>query len=313
MADIVISEPMDEAAVAELGRVHDVLYDPTLVDRPDALQAALGEARALIVRNRTQVRGALLDAAPRLLVVGRLGVGLDNIDLARCRGRGIEVHPATGANADAVAEWVVGAMLHLVRGAFSATAELLAGGWPRQRLIGGELRGRRLGLVGFGGVARKVARLGAAFGMRVGAFDPYLTAEDAAWSEADRYGELELLLAEADVLSLHVPLDAQTRKLIDAARLARLRPGAVLINAARGGIVDEAALAEALRSGRLGGAALDVFAEEPLTAAAARVLAGCPNLLLTPHIAGITVESNARVSRLTAESVRRALTRRAAG
>jgi (S)-sulfolactate dehydrogenase len=313
MAEIVISERMDAAAVYGLRRDHDVLYDPSLVDRPEALHAALGEARGLIVRNRTAVRGALLDAAPRLMVVGRLGVGLDNIDLLACRARGIEVFPATGANEDAVAEWVIGAILHLVRGVFSATAEVLAGAWPRERLIGGELSGRRLGLVGFGGIARRVARLAAALNMRVGAVDPYVTAEDAAWSLADRYGELDLLLAEADVLSLHVPLDEGTRGLIDARRLALLPPGAVLVNAARGGILDEPALAAALRDGRLAGAALDVFASEPLTAEAARVLAGCPNLLLTPHIAGRTVESEARVSYMTAENVRRALTRRGAG
>jgi (S)-sulfolactate dehydrogenase len=313
MPDVVISEFMDEAAVDELRCDLDVLYDPSLVDRPDALRAALGEARGLIVRNRTQVRGALLAAATRLVVVGRLGVGLDNIDLVACRARGIEVHPATGANEDAVAEWVIGAMLHLVRGTFGATAEVLAGAWPRKRLVGGELGGRRLGLVGFGGIARKVARIAAALGMRVGAFDPYLPPEDAAWSAADRYGLLELLLEEADVVSLHVPLTKATRNLIDAATLARMRPGAVLLNSSRGGIVDEAALAAALRAGRLAGAALDVFVIEPLTAEAAEVLAGCPSLLLTPHIAGVTVESNARVSRLTAANVRRALTTPAAG
>jgi (S)-sulfolactate dehydrogenase len=307
--EIVISEFMDEAAVRRLGAMHAVLYDPGLVDRPQDLADAVRTARALIVRNRTQVRGPLLDAAPRLALVGRLGVGLDNIDLAACRERRIEVHPATGANADAVAEWVIGAMLHLVRGAFAASDRVLAGAWPRADLVGGELAGRRLGLVGFGAIARKVARVAGALGMRVGAYDPFVPAEAAAWGEADRYGEMDLLLADADVLSLHVPLSDATRHLIDGAALARLPAGAVVINSARGGLIDEVALADALRAGRLGGAALDVFETEPLDADAARIFRDLPNLLLTPHIAGVTRESNVRVSELVASRVLEGLAR----
>ncbi len=309
MPEIVVSEFMDEAAVERLRAARSVLYDPGLVDRADDLAAAMRDARVLIVRNRTQVRGRLLDSAPRLAVVGRLGVGLDNIDLAACRARGIEVHPATGANEDAVAEWVVGAMLHLVRGAFTATDRMLAGAWPRTALVGGELAGRRLGLVGFGAIARKVARIAGALGMRVGAYDPFVPAEAAAWAEADRYGELELLLADADVLSLHIPLSETTRHLIDAAALTRLPAGAFVINSARGGLIDEAALADALRAGRLGGAALDVFETEPLDADAARLFRDVPNVLLTPHIAGVTRESNVRVSDLVAGRVLESLAR----
>jgi (S)-sulfolactate dehydrogenase len=307
--EIVISEFMDEAAVERLRDAHDVLYDPALADRPDDLAAAVRAARALIVRNRTQVRGPLLGAAPRLVVVGRLGVGLDNIDLADCRERGIEVHPATGANEDAVAEWVVGAMLYLVRGAFNASDGVLAGEWPRTALVGGELGGRRLGLVGFGAIARKVARIAGALGMQLGAYDPFVPAEAAAWAEADRYGELALLLSDADVLSLHVPLSDATHHLIDATALARLPAGAIVINSARGGLIDEPALAEALRAGRLAGAALDVFESEPLSARAAQVFRGAPNLLLTPHIAGVTRESNVRVSAVVASRVLQSLAR----
>lgn len=309
MAQIVVSEFMDEAAVARLRCGHDVLYDATLVERPDDLAAAVRTARALIVRNRTEVRVPLLCAAPRLAVVGRLGVGLDNIDLDACRERAIEVHPATGANAAAVAEWATAAMLHLVRGAFAATGRMLAGEWPRADLVGGELGGRRLGLVGFGAIARKVARIAGALGMRVGAYDPFLPAEAAAWAEADRYGELELLLADADVLSLHLPLSEANRHLIDAAALARLPAGAIVLNSARGGLIDEAALADALRAGRLGGAALDVFETEPIDNRTARLFDGIPNILLTPHIAGVTRESNVRVSALVASRVLDSLAR----
>lgn len=307
MAAIVVSEFMDETALPALRAAGEVLYDPGLVDRPAELLAAVAEARALVVRNRTQVRGALLAAAGRLEVVGRLGVGLDNIDMEACRRRGIAVHPATGANDVAVAEWVMAAALILVRGAFGASAEVAAGGWPRTRLMRGELMGRTMGLVGFGAIAREVAARARAFGMGLAAHDPYLAEGDPVWAGVARLS-LPDLLAAADVVSLHVPLTAETRGMIGAAALAAMRPGAVLINAARGGVVDEPALAAALRSGALGGAALDVFAEEPVTAATGALFAGIPNLILTPHIAGVTVESNVRVSAMVAERVARHLT-----
>jgi (S)-sulfolactate dehydrogenase len=310
LPEIVITEFMDEAAVADLGRDHEVCYDASLVDHPHELAALLADARALVVRNRTQVRGAVLEAAPRLVVVGRLGVGLDNIDLAACAARGIEVCPATGANDVSVAEYVITAVLVLLRGAWFATAEVAAGAWPRTRLMGREAGGRRLGLVGFGAIARETARRARALGMTVAAFDPFVAVDDPAWREhAVERLELAALLATSDAVSLHVPLTDATRDLIDAAALARMKPGAVLVNAARGGVVDEAALAAALRAGALGGAALDVFATEPLPAGSP--LAGVPNLILTPHIAGVTEDSNIRVSAVTAANVRRVLDRRA--
>ena len=307
MKRIVISEFMDAAAVARLRERFDVDYRPQLVDEPAALAQALARADAWIVRNRTQVRGALLDAARRVRVVGRLGVGLDNIDVAACEARGIRVIPATGANAESVAEYVVATALVLLRGAYFATADVAAGKWPREALAGGrEAGGKRMGIVGFGSIGRATARKAAALGMRVAGHDPLLPDDDPAWREAaSEPRALDALLAESDVVSLHLPLDEDTRGLLGAARLARMKPGAVLVNTARGGIVDEAALASMLREGRLAGAALDVFGAEPLPAGS--VLAGAPNLILTPHIAGLTVESNERVSAFVAERVAHAL------
>ena len=246
---------------------HRTLYDPALVDAPEQLAQAVAEARALIVRNRTQVRGGLLQAAARLECVGRLGVGLDNIDGRECERRGVAVYPATGANDVSVAEYVIAAMLILLRGAYGATAEVAAGGWPRQRLMGREAAVRVLGLIGFGAIAREVAARAAALGMRVIAADPFLPASDPAWAGAEAV-PLGLLLGRADVVSLHVPLTGATRDMLGAAEIAAMRQGAILINAARGGVVDEGAVADALRAGHLGGAALDVFAAEPLTAGA---------------------------------------------
>jgi (S)-sulfolactate dehydrogenase len=302
LSDIVISEFMDAAAITEVLKGRDVLYNPELVDRPTELQAALTDCRALIVRNRTQVRGVLLEAAPRLKVVGRLGVGLDNIDLEGCKARGIEVRPATGANDLAVAEYVITAALMLVRRAWFATDRVAAGAWPRMDLIGHELAGKRLGLVGFGAIARLTAAKGAALGMRIAAFDPFVPEGNPAWQGVERC-TLEALLASSDVISLHTPLTPRTRRMIDGAALQRMKPGAIVINAARGGVLDEAALVTALQAGRLGGAALDVFETEPVSQATGAMFQGVPNLILTPHIAGVTEESNVRVSSVTAKAV----------
>ncbi len=300
---VVIAEFMDPAAVDRLRARFDVHYDPALVERPEPLREALADAGALIVRNRTPVNAALLARAPRLKVVGRLGVGLDNIDLDACRARGIEVIPATGANAQTVAEYVVCTAMMLLRGVYGASAEVAAGRWPRAALAGGrELAGKVFGLVGFGGIGQATARLARAFGVRLAAHDPWLAPGHPIARELGvEWLDLEPLLAAADVVSLHLPLTHATRGLLDGRRLGLMKRGAVLINTARGGIVDEAALAERLRAGHLGGAVLDVYAVEPLPATSP--LAGAPNLILTPHVAGVTRESNTRVSDLIAERV----------
>lgn len=301
MPEIVITEFMGEAAVAELAGRFETHYDPGLADRQQEIAGLLGEAKALIVRNRTQVNEGLLAAGQGLVCVGRLGVGLDNIDTDSCAKRGIEVYPATGANDASVAEYVITAALMLLRGAWLSSSEVAAGGWPRQALIGREIGGQVLGLLGYGGIARQSAARARALGMRVIAHDPFLEVGDPAWGETEMVSAGRLY-AEADVLSLHVPLTAATRHAVDADRLAAMKPGAVLINAARGGVVDEDALAAALRDGRLGGAALDVFETEPLSAAVGEKFKGL-NVILTPHIAGVTEQSNARVSALIAERV----------
>ncbi|MEQ3625405.1 MAG: hydroxyacid dehydrogenase [Celeribacter sp.] len=303
---VIVSEFMDEAALAGFGPQVNVTYDPSLVDNREALLAALPDAQALIVRNRTQVDQAVLDAAPDLRVVGRLGVGLDNIDMAACKARGVVVHPATGANTLSVAEYVISTTLSLLRGAYTSNDAMVAGQWPRNALIGLEASGRVMGLVGYGGIARAVAERARALGMTIAAYDPFLPADDPAWQGVQRC-TIDELLSLADVVSLHVPLTDDTRGLIGTQAIAGMKPGAIVINTARGGVVDEAALADALREGRLGGAALDVFETEPLTAEAGAVFKGVANLILTPHIAGVTDEGNIRVSAITVENVAREL------
>jgi (S)-sulfolactate dehydrogenase len=306
---LVISEFMDAPAVEGLARHFDVDYRPKLVDQPAALESAVAEAEGWIVRNRTQVRGRILEAAARLKVIGRLGVGVDNIDVERCQARGIRVIPATGANAESVAEYVITAALGGLRGVFFATRAVEAGTWPRQMLSQGrEATGKVLGLIGLGSIGRLVARKAAPLGMHVIAHDAFLKPDDPAWRDVEGPPRtLEQVLRESDVVSLHVPLTTETRGLLNATRMGLMKRNAVLINTARGGLIDEHALAAMLRQGRLGGAALDVFEQEPLPKNSH--LAQVPGLLLTPHVAGVTQESNERVSLMIASGVTEALLR----
>jgi (S)-sulfolactate dehydrogenase len=300
---IIITEFMDVPAVEALKAQFTTTYDASLVDRRAEMLAMLADCDALIVRNRTQVNAEVLAAAPKLKVVGRLGVGLDNIDVNACKARGVEVIPATGANALAVAEYVICTAMMLLRGAYQSSTAVAAGNWPRGPLSNGrETAGKTIGIVGFGGIGQLTGQLARGLGMRTIAYDPMIAADAPVWAtQQTTRVELDALLASSDVVSLHVPLVDATRNLISAERLTRMKPDAVLINTARGGIVDEVALAAALKSQRLGGAALDVFSEEPLSAGSA--LEDCPRLVLTPHIAGVSAEANTRVSSLIADRV----------
>ena len=304
---IVITEFMTQSAVDDLARDFAVTYQQDLFERPHDLIRLIGDAQGLIVRNRTQVSSDLLDAAPKLQAIGRLGVGLDNLDMEACARRNIPVFPATGANDASVAEYVLGCAFHLIRRVFTATPRILNGEWPRQTFFGEELQGRCLGLVGFGSIARMLARKAKSLDVNVIAFDPFVDADDPAWHGIGRMPDLETLLGEADILSLHVPKLPSTEHLINRSAIAAMKPGAILINAARGGIIDEQALAEALQSDHLGGAALDVLEIEPPTKESVAKFQGLGNLILTPHIAGPTVQSDIRVSGVTADNIRRVL------
>ena len=306
MARIVICEFMDERAVAQLAASHDVLYDAGLQkDAPRLLQEA-ARCDALIVRNLTQVRGGLLEvlaASKRCKVVGRLGVGLDNIDVPGCEAAGMAVIPATGANALSVAEYVITSALMLLRGAFMCTPGVASGQWPRAAVSNGfEMAGQTLGVIGFGSIGQLTAQKARAMGMNVIAFDAMLPEGAAVFAQNGvTQVALDALIQQSDVVTLHVPLADGTRGLFNAARIASMKHGAVLINTSRGHILDVAAVASALRSGQLGGAAIDVFDVEPMPANSD--LQDCPNLLLTPHISGLSFQSNERVSFMIAEKV----------
>lgn len=304
---IVISEFMDDVAVTSLAGEFDVHYQPNLVDRPSELLQIAADADALIVRNRTRVGRDLIGGLKHVKVIGRLGVGLDNIDVDECTARQIEVIPATGANARSVAEYVISSILLLLRGAYFSSSAVGAGQWPRATLSSGsEIAGKQLGLIGFGSIGQLTAKLAKGLGLSVVAHDPAIAPEDPVWLKTGVAPlGFDALLESSDIVSLHVPLNAHTRRLIDTRRLSQFKPRSILINTARGGVIDEAALAEALISGHLGGAALDVFETEPLPANSPLAIA--PNILLTPHIAGVTIESNRRVSAYIADRVAAAI------
>jgi (S)-sulfolactate dehydrogenase len=309
MTRIVITEFLETDAVDELKRRgYDVPYDSTLWTTRAELEKRVADLPGLIVRNRTQVNKELLEQAPKLKVLGRLGVGLDNIDVKACEARGVEVCSARGANATSVSEYAIAmAMILLRRRAYLDTHRLVAGEWPREELGQGvELGGKTLGVIGLGSIGSTSARKARALDMRVIASDPYLPDDSENWNLAEKVS-LDELLARADVVTIHCPLNPETRGLMGAAEMKRLRKGAVLVNSARGGIVDEAACAAALRSGHLGGAALDVFDYEPIKAEAGKLFTGIPNVILTPHISGVTLEATHRVSFMTIDSVDRVL------
>ena len=304
MPSVLITEFMDQPAIDLLAQALDVQYAPELFADHAGLIKRITGHDALIVRNRTQVTAEVIKQASALKVVGRLGVGLDDIDLQACNEHNVYVAPATGANAVSVAEYVMGAIFTLYRPISDCFDAVTEGQWPRTQMIGHEIAGKTLGLVGMGEIAAELAKRASAFGMQIAYFDPYVSADSVPYQHKT---SLDDLLSCADCVSLHVPLTDQTRKLFDANRINCMKPGALLINSARGGVVDEAALVDALRSGHLGGAAIDVFDQEPLDKAQGQLFAGVDRLILTPHVAGVTLESNERVSLVTAMNVLKAL------
>ena len=302
MTRVIITEFMDESEVSRLSSHHEVLYNPDLHSNINSLLDSITDTQALIIRNKTLVNRELIDASKDLRVIGRLGVGLDNIDTTYCREKGISIVIADGANTDSVAEYVVTGLLVLFRGIMDSTSRIINGEWPRGDFIGTEVKGKTLGIVGLGSIGRAVAQKVKLPGMRVVGTDVNIEKDDPVWGEFNvQYREFSDLVRISDAITMHVPLNNDTKGLFDDYALQNMRKGAILINTSRGGIVDEDALVKYLKNGHLGGAMLDVFESEPLTES--RPFAGLPNLILTPHIAGVTVESNRRVSCMIVDQV----------
>lgn len=299
---ILITEFMDESVVDSLFEQHSTVYDITLAEDRGRLLEAIEPVEALIVRNKTIVDVELLSHGPNLKCIGRLGIGLDNIDVSSCEDRGIPIYPAIGANIESVAEYVIGTAMILLRGAYGENASMVAGRWNRTECIGSEIFNKRLGLLGLGAIGRKTAAKALGLGMDVQAHDPFVSPDDDIWTSVKSV-EMDELAKTSDVISVHVPLVETTFHLIDRVFINKCKVGSIIINTSRGGVVEEDSLIEALKTGKLGGAALDVFEKEPLDKDEGKKFSGLNNLILTPHIAGVTKESNYRVSKMIAEKV----------
>jgi D-3-phosphoglycerate dehydrogenase len=297
LPNILIADGLAPAGVQLLKAAGQVTANPKIT--PAELLTCLPDFDALVVRSRTRVTAEVLAAGPRLKVVGRAGVGVDNIDVAAAVARGVVVVNSPLAASVSVAEHTIGLMLALARHIAAADASLKQGRWEKSAFMGSELAGKTLGLLGLGRIGAMVAARAVAFGMSVTAFDPYLD-EMAVRERQAEPASLDEVLERSDYVSLHLPFTAETRGLIGAAQLERMKPGARLVCAARGGVVDEAALRAALDSGRLAGAALDVFESEPPRPGS---IAEHPRVVATPHIGAQTAEGQARAGVAIAEEV----------
>jgi D-3-phosphoglycerate dehydrogenase/(S)-sulfolactate dehydrogenase len=300
---IVISEDVWGAPFEALaGEVEILRMEDGWQDR-DLLKKALADAVGLVVRNRTQVDADLLDAAPRLRVIARAGVGLDNIDIAQADARGIAVVAGLGANAVSVGEMTLGLALAVLRTIPRHDRATRDGEW--NRTSGHEISGKTWGLVGCGATGLATARLLSGFGVRILGYDPFVAADDPRVLDFGiEVADLDSVLANSDIISIHAPATAETRGLIDAERISTMRDGVTIVNVGRGELIVEADLVDALKSGKVRGAGLDVRASEPPIVGELEAL---PNVVLAPHVAGITIESQLRIAEILTANLRAAL------
>lgn len=305
MTTILITEQMAGAPLEALKAKFDVTYLPALWQQRGQLLEQVSKAQALLVRNQTQVDAEVLARATNLKVIGRAGVGLDNIDLEAANAEGIVVSYSPGANANAVAELTIGLMVALSRRLLSAHEHTRKGGWDRMKFLGQEISGRCLAVIGCGAIGRLTAQKAGAMGMRVVGYDPFLTqSHPSIASSGIALVPFSQAVAQADFVSCHVPASAQTKEMFDAQCLSSMKTGSFFINTSRGNVVNEAALTSVLVSGHLAGAALDVRTVEPSTIG---VLETLDNVILTPHIGGLTLEAQEAVLQMICSDVHEVL------
>jgi len=281
---VLVCDALDVATLG-LTDAFEVDYDPNITK--EDLLAKVEGYDALVVRSRTKVDAEVIARATRLKIVGRPGTGLDNIDLRAANARGVEVVNSPEALVEAVAEHVIGLMLALARNIPAADASMKAGLWEKQRFVGTELKGKTLGIAGLGRIGRRVAEIARVMGISLLGYDVIEVPQETLSSLGCRMVDLDTLFASSDFITLHVPLTTETRHMVDRRRISLMRSNSVLINTSRGEVIDEDALAKALRAGEVGGAALDVFESEPPGAE----IVAAPNLVTTPHIGGQTKDA----------------------
>jgi D-3-phosphoglycerate dehydrogenase / 2-oxoglutarate reductase len=300
---VLVTEPLSERGLEVLRDGFEVDVRPELA--VEGLAEAIGPYQALVCRSQTKVTAEVLERAANLRVVGRAGIGLDNVDVETATRRGVMVVNAPQSNIISAAEHTIALLLAQARNIPQAHAGLRAGRWERERFQGVEVHGKTLGVVGLGRVGTMVAQRALAFGMRIVAFDPYVSKERARGLGVELMPNLEAVLVQADFLTIHLPRSPETESLIGEREIALMKEGARIVNTSRGGIVDERALVNALRDGRLAGAALDVFSEEPIPPA--HPLLVFDNVVLTPHLGASTAEAQDKAGTTIAEMVRLAL------
>jgi D-3-phosphoglycerate dehydrogenase len=300
MKKVLITEFMEQDSVDKMSENFDVTYDTSLHENQTKLSSLIANTNAVIVRNKTQLTEDLLSKADQLTFVGRLGVGLDNIDTDYCSNNGIFVQPATGMNADSVAEYVITCSLSLLKNIPIAHHGTSSGQWPRTSIESRELGGKTLGLLGFGVIGKKVSRLAQVFGAKVIAYDPFVTESEASKHNVSLVKQ-EDLFDLSDVISIHLPLTDQTRNLINARSFNLMKQNPIIINSSRGSIVNEKDLLQAYSEKIINGFALDVYSSEPVEEDFYKHISNSMNCILTPHNSGVTTESNVRVSQFIAE------------
>ena len=290
---VLVSDSLSESGLAPLLQAENLDVDVRTDLTPAELVEAIPAYHALLVRSATTVTADVIQAGKQLRVIGRAGVGVDNIDIPSATQAGVIVVNAPTGNVVAAAEHTLAMLMSMARNIPQANQHVREGQWKRSKFMGTEVRGKVLGTVGLGRIAQEIAERARALGMRVIAYDPYVTPEYAQQRGVELM-ELDSLLGQADFITFHVPLTEQTRNLLNAEKFALTKPGVRILNVSRGGVIDEAALADALQSGHVAGAALDVFAEEPLPAD--NPLRACENIIFTPHLGGSTVEAQEQVA-----------------
>ena len=302
---VLIADSISPRGVEELSRDHalDVIVKTGLSE--SELLQIIPDFSAVIVRSETKITAQVLEAGKALRAVGRAGVGVDNVDVEAATRRGVVVLNAPGGNTVSTAEHAFSLLLSVARKIPQADASVRTGSWNRKNFQGVELYNKTLGIIGMGRIGTELSRRALAFGMRILAFDPYLSAARARSLQVELVEELDDLLAGSDFISLHTPLTPETRHLLNTARLKKTRPGVRIINCARGGLIEESALVDALTSGQVAAAALDVFEEEPLPETSS--LRQAPNLVLTPHLGASTAEAQESVGIEIAQSIRAVL------
>ena len=292
---ILITEFINQNSFEHLNKKFDVRYDEKLFENENEITRIIKDYDGLIVRNKTQVNSSILKNALKLKFIGRLGVGLDNIDTGYCKSKNIHVQPATGMNADSVAEYVVSSSMSLIKKIPMFHNGTVKGEWPRTTIKSFEINQKYLGIIGFGTIGKKVAEYSSKNGLKILAYDPYVKEINNKEIDA-KLSNLNEIFEKSDIISIHLPLTDETKNIINKSSFSQMKNKPIIINTSRGGIINENDLIEAYNKNNISGFALDVFEKEPIESEFYKKIKLGMNCILTPHISGVTTESNIRVS-----------------